>query len=142
MNVSMGSGRIVNISPLRRRSPPGWPATSNVICHTRTRNAAGADATVHISDLLARRATGPSERHARRDRPPPSIDRWTGQLSTNAPLAAPAHSARRTPEPIRSGRGGAGLRWGGAGTLSRVAEGEVREDRPDDRGIVQRGDQP
>ena len=48
---------------------------------------------------------------------------------------------RRAPEPIRSGRGGAGLRWGRAGTLPRVAEGEVREDLPDDRGIVQRGDQ-
>ena len=51
-------------------------------------------------------------------------------------------SVRRASEPIRSGRGGAGLGWAGAGTLPRVAEGEVREDLPDDRGIVQRGDQP
>ena len=42
-------------------------------------------------------------------------------------------------EPIRSGRGSAGLGWGGAGTLPRVGEGEVREDLPDDRGIVQGG---
>ena len=48
---------------------------------------------------------------------------------------------RRAPERIRSGRAGARFGWGGAGTLPRVAEGEVREDRPDDRGIVQRGDQ-
>ena len=51
-------------------------------------------------------------------------------------------SVRRACDPIRSGRGGAGLGWGGAGTLPGVAEGEVREDLPDDRGIVQRGDQP
>jgi hypothetical protein len=50
-------------------------------------------------------------------------------------------TASATPEPIRSGRGGARLGWGGAGTLPRVAEGEVSEDLPDDRGIVQRGDQ-
>jgi hypothetical protein len=48
---------------------------------------------------------------------------------------------RRASEPIRSERGGAGLGWGGAGTRPRVAEGEVREDLRDDRGIVQRGDQ-
>src|SRR5262245_43192525 len=29
-------GRRVNISPLRRRSPAGWPATPNVICHSQT----------------------------------------------------------------------------------------------------------
>ena len=28
--------RIVNISPRRRRSPPGWPAAPDVICHTQT----------------------------------------------------------------------------------------------------------
>jgi len=48
---------------------------------------------------------------------------------------------RRAPVPIRSGRGGARFGWSAARTLSRVAEGEVREDLPDDRGIVQRGDQ-
>jgi hypothetical protein len=47
----------------------------------------------------------------------------------------------RAPEPIRSGRGGAGLGWGGAGTLPRVGEGQVREDLSDDGGLVQRGDQ-
>jgi hypothetical protein len=51
-------------------------------------------------------------------------------------------SGRGALEPIRSGRGSAGLGWGGAGTLPRVAEGKVREDLPDDRWIVQRGDQP
>ena len=28
--------RMVNISPLRRRSPPRWPAAPNVICQTQT----------------------------------------------------------------------------------------------------------
>src|SRR5215510_979779 len=28
--------RIVNISPRRRRSPPGWPAAPDVICHSQT----------------------------------------------------------------------------------------------------------
>src|SRR5213593_4903989 len=73
---------------------------------------------------------GPGERHARPDRPPPSIDRWTGRISTNATSRRRQDSVRLAPEPIRSGRGGAGLGWGGAGTLPRVAEGEVREDLP------------
>ena len=71
----------------------------------------------------------------------PSIDRWTDRISTNATSRRQHDGVRRAPEPIRSGRGGAGLGWGGAGTLPRVAAGEVREDLPDDRGIVQRGDQ-
>ena len=50
-------------------------------------------------------------------------------------------TASAAPSRSRSGRGGAGLGWGGAGTLRRVGEGEVREDLPDDRGIVQGGDQ-
>ena len=73
---------------------------------------------------------GPGERNARSDRPPSSIGRRTRRISTNAV------------EPIRSGRDDAGFGWGGAGTLPRVAEGEVRENLPDNRGIVQRGDQP
>src|SRR5216683_1482432 len=40
------------------------------------------------------------------------------------------------PKPVRSGRGGAGFERGGAGTLPRVAAGDVREDLPDDRGIA------
>jgi hypothetical protein len=84
---------------------------------------------------------GPGERHARPDRPPPSIDRWTGRISTNATSRRRHDGVRRAPEPIRSGRGGARPGWGAAGTLPRVAEGEVREDLPDDHGIVQRGDQ-
>src|SRR5262244_482816 len=28
--------RIANISPRRRRSPPGWPAAPDVICHSQT----------------------------------------------------------------------------------------------------------
>src|SRR5262245_39726511 len=60
----------------------------------------------------------------------------------------PAESARMPPRgastttsaaPIRSGSGGAGLGWGGAGTLPRVAEDEVREDLPDDRLILCHG---
>ncbi len=84
---------------------------------------------------------GPSERHAKPDTPPPSIDRWTGRLSTNATSRRRHDGVRRAAEPIRSGRGDAGLGRGGAGTLPRVAEGEVREDLPDNRGILQRGDQ-
>jgi len=87
-------------------------------------------------------ATFSGDRHARRDRPPPSIDRWIGRRSTNATSRRQHDGVRRAPEPIRSGRGGARFGWGAARTLSRVAEGEVREDLPDDRGIVQRGDQP
>jgi hypothetical protein len=46
---------------------------------------------------------------------------------------------RALEKPIRTRR-----RWtrvGGAGALPRVGEGEVREDLPDHRGIVQRGNQ-
>ena len=64
-----------------------------------------------------------------------------GEIGTNATSRRRHDGVRCAPEPIRSGRSGAGLGWGGAGTLPRVAEGEVREDLPDDRGIVQRGDQ-
>jgi hypothetical protein len=74
----------------------------------------------------------PGERHARPDRPPPSIDRWTGRISTNATSRRQHDGVRRTPEPIRAGHGGAGLGRDGAGTLARVAESEVREDLPDD----------
>jgi hypothetical protein len=58
---------------------------------------------------------GPSERHARLDRPPPSIDRWTGRISTNATSRRRHDGVRRAPEPIRSGRGGARLGWAGPG---------------------------
>ena len=75
------------------------------------------------------------------DTPPPSIGRRTGRISTNATSRRRNDGGRRAPEPIRSGRGGAGLGWGGAGTLPRVGEGAVRKDLPNDRGIVQRGDQ-
>src|SRR5262244_3976085 len=64
-----------------------------------------------------------------------------GQINTKATSWRQHDGVRRAPEPIRSGRGGAGFGWGGARTPSRVAEGEVREDLPDDRGIVQGGDQ-
>jgi len=50
-------------------------------------------------------------------------------------------TASAVPSRSRSGCGGASLAWGEAGTLPGVAEGKVREDLPDDRGIVQRGDQ-
>src|SRR5215831_6267724 len=42
--------RIVNLSPLRRRSPALWPATPDVICHSQTpplQDGPGADATEH-----------------------------------------------------------------------------------------------
>ena len=52
---------------------------------------------------------GPAERHARRDRLLPSIDRWTGRISTNATSRRQHDSVRCDPEPIRSGRGGARL---------------------------------
>ncbi len=54
---------------------------------------------------------------------------------------SPAVAAFADPraDPIRTWRRRAPM--GGAGTLPRVAEGEVRESLPDDRGIVQRGDQ-
>jgi hypothetical protein len=71
---------------------------------------------------------GPDEQHARPDRPPPSIDRWTGRISTKATSQRRHDDVRRAPAPIRSGRGGARLGWGAAGTLPRVAGGEVRED--------------
>ena len=44
--------RIANISTFRRRSRPSWPRPHDVICQTRTRNAAGADATA-AGDLSA-----------------------------------------------------------------------------------------
>ena len=64
----------------------------------------------------------------------------------------PAETARMTPRDAgttasaapsrsRSGRAGAGLGWGGAGILPRVGEVQVREDLPDDGGIVEGGDQ-
>ncbi len=59
---------------------------------------------------------GPGERHARPDRPPPSIDRWTGRISTNDTSRRRHDGIRRAPEPIRSGRGGA--RLGGVATVS------------------------
>jgi integrase len=71
--------------------------------------------------------TGPGERHARRDRPPPSIGRRTGPISTNATSQHQHDGVRRAPEPIQSGRG-AGLGWSGAGTLPRVGEGRQRLD--------------
>ncbi len=79
---------------------------------------------------------GPSERHARVDTPPPSIGR---RIGTNATSRRRHDGVRCAPEPIRSRRRGAGLGWGGAGTLPRVAEGEVREDLPDDRLILRHG---
>jgi hypothetical protein len=57
------------------------------------------------------------------------------------PRGAGAPASAAPPEPIRSGRAGAGLEWGGARTRPRVGEGEAREELPDDRGIVERGDQ-
>jgi hypothetical protein len=44
-------------------------------------------------------------------------------------------------DPARLGRGGAGRGWGGAGTLPRVGEAQVREDLPDDDGVVEDSDQ-
>jgi hypothetical protein len=53
-------GRIANSSTLGRRGRPVRGShPRDIRCQTRTRNAAGADATVHISDLLADRASRP-----------------------------------------------------------------------------------
>jgi hypothetical protein len=79
---------------------------------------------------------GPSERHARVDtrrrqsagesaRMPP---RGAG---TTASAAPPSRSDQDAEAPDSGG--------GGAGTLPRVAEGEVREDLPDDRLILRHG---
>jgi hypothetical protein len=84
---------------------------------------------------------GPGEEHARRDTPPLSIGRRTGRLRTNATSRRRHDGVRSAPERIRSERGGARLGWAGAGILPRVREGSVREDLPNDGGIVQRGDQ-
>src|SRR3972149_2772829 len=59
-------------------------------------------------------------------------------------------TASAAPSRSRSGRGGAGRRGGGGGGPPRGGGGprpwggepHVREDLPDDGGIVQRGDQP
>jgi len=40
---------------------------------------------------------GAGERHARPDRPPPSIDRWTGRISTNATSRRRHDGVRRAP---------------------------------------------
>ena len=53
-------------------------------------------------------------------------------------LMAP-RGGRRTPKPIRAWRRRAG--WGGAGARPGGSQPQVREDRPDDGGIVQRGDE-
>ena len=44
-------------------------------------------------------------------------------------------------EPARSGRGGAGIGWGGAGALPRVGETQMSEDSANDARIVDGGDQ-
>ncbi len=74
------------------------------------------------------------------------------RTSAGGPAGGPAETARMTPRDAgttasaapsrsRSGRAGAGLGWGGAGILPRVGEVQVREDLPDDGGIVEGGDQ-
>jgi hypothetical protein len=117
--------RMVNISTLEQRSRPfvaPGPRPRDIRCQTRTPACPGP--------CHSERAD-PGERHARPDRRPPSIDRWTGRISTNATSRRQHDGVRRAPEPIRSGRGGAGLGRGGAGTLPRVAERVGREDLPD-----------
>ena len=111
---------VVNTSPLRRRSPLGGPRLHDVICQTRAL-APRAAATEHMQ-----RPRGSSE--------PARVSGMLGQTHHRRQSAGgPAESARmrtsrrrhdgvrRAREPIRSGRGGAGLGWGGAGTLPRVA---------------------
>ena len=66
------------------------------------------------------------------------IDRWTGRISTNATSRNRHDGVRDTPEPSRSGRRDARRGRGGAGTLPRTGEVQVREDLSDDHGIVQR----
>jgi hypothetical protein len=81
---------------------------------------------------------GPGERHARPDRLPPSIDQRDRHAMPPRGAGTTASGTPRT-DPIRTRR--RRTREGRAGTLLRVAEGEALEDLPDDRGIVQRGDQ-
>src|SRR5215813_2547491 len=85
---------------------------------------------------------GSGQRHARPDRPRPSIGRRTPAESARMPPSRRRRDGvRRAPKPIRTGRDRAGVGRGGAGTLPRAGEGEVSEDLPDDRGILQGGDQ-
>ena len=56
-----------------------------------------------------------------------TVDRWRQH-----------DGVRRASDPIQSGRGDVGC-GAGAGTLLRVAEGEVRKDLPDDRLILCHG---
>jgi glucose-1-phosphate cytidylyltransferase len=52
-------GSIGNFSTLRRRSPRPWPWPHDIICQTRTLAPPRADATEHMSGLLAGRANRP-----------------------------------------------------------------------------------
>ena len=59
----------------------------------------------------------PGERHARPDRPPPSIGRRTGQSARMPPRGTSTTASAAPLSRSQSGRG-AGLGWSGAGTLS------------------------
>jgi hypothetical protein len=60
-------------------------------------------------------SAGPAERDAYAGTPPPSTGKWTGRCRVSAEDAAPHRHDGVHRAPNRSGRGGAGLGWGGAG---------------------------
>jgi hypothetical protein len=77
-----------------------------------------------------RPCAGPAERHPRQSQRRRQAFRRTRRIRPDGELRrqARAEAGRRLAhlEPTRSGRGGAGLGWGGVGTLPRVAEAQVR----------------
>jgi hypothetical protein len=62
---------------------------------------------------------GPDEPHARPDRPPPSINRWTGRLSTNATSRRRHDSVCRT---LGADQGAPAPESGGAGAEAKTRE--------------------
>src|SRR6267143_4528189 len=104
------SKRIGNMNAIRRRLPRPRPRSPRhkVPDSGAERRRSRIPQCTSATFLRVERA-GPSVRHARPDRPPPSIDRWTGRISTNATSRRHHDGVCPAPEPIRSARGGAGL---------------------------------
>jgi hypothetical protein len=130
---TLGALRVGNIRTLRRREPPPWPPSLK-------RNLPDSDAGRPRSPCHSA-----NEWPSRGSSEPARVNGMLGQTHRRVNLAATSHPEGTTtsaaPSRSRSGRSGAKLAWGEAGTLPGVAAGKVREDLPDDRGTVQRGDQ-